>query len=163
MLLPTVCLLFPAGWPLTQCSARRGLGAYCAPSLKTRLCRVFLQGGSTVRLAAGATVHDDDSVGHSTEVDGGGFCLDVALGGNLEVWVAPMTAGRLAVGLFNRSPAAAEIVASWADLGLAATARFDAVDVWSGASAGKALRGRVSANTAHHSLTLLVLTPSAEV
>lgn len=70
-------------------------------------------------------------------------------------------AGRFAVGLFNRSPAAAVITATWADLGLIATAEYDAVDVWSGESAGKRLQGSVSSHTEHHSLTLLILSPSS--
>ena len=69
--------------------------------------------------------------------------------------------GRVAVGLFNRSPAAAVITANWADLGLSTAAEYDAVDVWSGESVGKQLRGSVSSHTEHHSLTLLVLTPSS--
>ena len=119
-------------------------------------------GGSTIRLIAGSRVYDDDSIGHSRSAPSEGFCLDVALGGNLEVWTAPLTGGRLAVGLFNRSPASASIVATWAELGLATTAKFDGIDAWSGASVGKGLHGSVAAQTDHHSLTLLVLTPSAQ-
>jgi hypothetical protein len=70
--------------------------------------------------------------------------------------------GRVAVGLFNRSPAAAVITATWADLGLSATAEYDGVDVWSGESVGKQLRGSVSSHTEHHSLTLLILSPSSQ-
>ena len=126
------------------------------PSLSTT-------GGSTIRPLAGSTVHDDDSIGHSKSVPGDNFCLDVALGGNLEVWMAPLMGGRLAVGLFNRSPASSSIVATWADLGLETSAKFDAIDAWSGASLGKELHGSVAVQTDHHSLTLLVLTPSTQV
>merc|ERR1712216_164261 len=118
-------------------------------------------GGSTIKPVAGSTVHDDDSVGNSKVVDGENYCLDVALGGNLEVWTAPLIEGRVAVGLFNRSPAAAVITATWTDLGLSANAEYDAVDVWGGKSAGKRLQGSISSHTEHHSLTLLILSPSS--
>ena len=52
-----------------------------------------MQGGSTIKPVAGSTVHDDDSVGNSKAVDGEKYCLDVALGGNLEVWTAPLIDG----------------------------------------------------------------------
>jgi hypothetical protein len=49
---------------------------------------------------------------------------------------------------------------SWADLGLAAAEKYDAIDVWSGASAGTGLKCSVSRQTEHHALALLILTPA---
>lgn len=37
-----------------------------------------------------------DGVGNSNVVDGEKYCLDVALGGNLEVWTAPLIDGAVA-------------------------------------------------------------------
>ena len=55
---------------------------------------VWLQGGSTIKPVAGSSVYDDDGVGNSKAVDGEKYCLDVALGGNLEVWTAPLINGK---------------------------------------------------------------------
>jgi alpha-galactosidase len=39
--------------------------------------------------------------------------------GQTEVWMKPMADGTLAVGLFNRGPAAADVAVAWSDLKLA--------------------------------------------
>ena len=51
--------------------------------------------GSTIALTSGVTIIDDDNVGNAKTVPGTGFCLDLTLGGNLEVWTAPLTGGRV--------------------------------------------------------------------
>jgi hypothetical protein len=55
---------------------------------------------------------------------------------DVQVWAAPLALGRVAVTLFNRSPAPDSITASWEVLGLAPSASFDVFDVWAGASRG---------------------------
>ena len=58
--------------------------------------------------------------------------------GQLEVWSRPLSDGTVAVGLFNRGPVAAKVVAKWPDIGVAGSQRVR--DLWQqkdlGASAG---------------------------
>jgi len=55
-----------------------------------------------ITLPRGSQVIDDDSVGGVATADGSEFCLTIVESGWLEVWSAPLTAGRHAVALFNR-------------------------------------------------------------
>lgn len=74
--------------------------------------RATLSWTSRCRLAKGAPFHRKTAarssttinVGGSKEVDCSKYCLDVALGGNLEVWTAPLT--RAIFGRTARSSAA---------------------------------------------------------
>ena len=115
--------------------------------------------GSTLSPRKGVTVIDDDNIGHAKTAPGENFCLDVITASQLEVWVTPLTAGRHAVGLLNRSPVATTITASWTQLGLDPATVRDAHDAWTGKLVGKGLRGRVSAETAGRGLSLLILSP----
>jgi hypothetical protein len=114
--------------------------------------------GSTISPRAGGMVIDDDNVGNSQLYPAESFCLDVALGGNLEVWTAPLTEGRHAVGLLNRSPSVAKITASWNDLGL--TGKYDVQDAWSGETVGVALDTSLAMHTRSQALSLLILSPT---
>ena len=117
--------------------------------------------GGTISPKSGSKILDDDNVGSAKEVNGSTYCLDVALGGNLEVWTAPLTGGRVVVALFNRSPAAANVTATWAMLGLASGSKHDASDLWQkGKIVGSGLTSAVSAMTPSRAVTLLVLTPT---
>lgn len=119
------------------------------------------KGGSPISPHPGSMIIDDDAVGSSHTVGGSRFCLDVALGGNLEAWTAPLSGGRHAVGLLNRSPSKAKIAASWEALGLASGEQFDAIDAWTGDAVGSTLSGEVAVETASRALTLLILSPAA--
>ena len=118
--------------------------------------------GSPISPSAGGSVIDDDNVGNVRHVSGEDYCLDVAEGGNLEVWTAPLSGGRHAVGLLNRSPSSAKISASWDVLGLSTGSKYDAMDAWSGDAVGTALDGTVEAQTASRALSLLILSPAKE-
>jgi alpha-galactosidase len=78
----------------------------------------------------------------------------------LEVWAGPLTDGRWAVSLFNRSPAADTITVSWDMLGQNSAASFAVRDIWAAADVGT-FTGQYSASVAAHSTAFLVLTPSA--
>lgn len=101
------------------------------------------------------TIQNDDLVGNVTL--GGDFCLDLQTLGMLEVWAGPLSGGRIAVVLFNRSPGDDSIVAHWADIGAAPGAAYDVYDVWAGVDRGiftKAYMAAVPARaTAYITLT----------
>lgn len=103
-----------------------------------------------------AGIVGNDNVGGAPTL-GGDFCLDLAAG-LLEVWASPLTGGRYAVALFNRSPADAPITATFASFN--ATGSFDVYDVWAAAAQG-AHTGSYTSTVATLSTTLLVLSPAA--
>lgn len=112
--------------------------------------------GSTISPIASHIV-DDDSIGNAKVRLGSDFCLDLVVGGNLEVWIAPLEGGRYAVGLLNRSPGAARITATWEMLGLNITREFDVLDVHSGKTLGTRVTRSVTVLTPSRGLNLLVL------
>lgn len=129
-------------------------------------------GGGIVTLDAGAalagaavpiqwadtrTVYDDDLVGGVTQ--GGAFCLDIKTAGMLETWVAPLTGGRAAVALLNRSPGADALTVVAADAGWPPGTRFAVRDVWAAADRG-VVNGTYTAHLNASSVALLVLTPA---
>ena len=57
--------------------------------------------------------------------------------GDVEVWTKKLKDGSLAVGLFNRGPAAAKVTAHWSDLGLSGSHRVR--DLWAHAGRGQAV------------------------
>jgi alpha-galactosidase len=79
-------------------------------------------------------VIDDDHVGNATnKVNGSEFCLDVSRVGNIELWYAPMSGGKHAVAIINRSPANQQIIrVKYENLGLSADFCFQIRDVWKG-------------------------------
>ena len=84
----------------------------------------------------------------------------LATAGMLEVWAGPLSGGRLAVALFNRSPGDDAIAVRWADVGLAPGAAVAVRDIW-----GAADLGTFSADFARpvpaHATAYLVLSPAA--
>ena len=110
---------------------------------------------TSVRATDNTTILDDDLVGHVTR--GGDFCLDLTTGGMLEVWQGPLTANRIAVALFNRSPGDDSITISWAALNLQNS--YAVRDVWAAQDLGR-YGADFSLPVAAHSTRLLVLTPA---
>jgi alpha-galactosidase len=76
----------------------------------------------------------------------------VAAAGKTEVWKKPLAGGDVAVGLFNRGPAEAEVSVNWADLGL--SGERSVRDLWEHAAKGKHATG-YSAKVPSHGVVLL--------
>jgi len=74
--------------------------------------------------------------------------------GALEVWAKPLSNGKVAVGLFNRSLEAAPVSVRFADAGAKSSAKVR--DVWAGKDLGTK-QGSYTANVAAHGVVLLVL------
>lgn len=117
--------------------------------------QALLSTGTQIQ-AASNNIIDDDLIGNVTA--SGGFCLDVTTMGMLETWVGPLSGGRFAVVLFNRSPADDTITLNWADMGVAPTAAFAVRDIWAAADRGVRM-GAYSAMVPAHGVAFLVLTP----
>ena len=77
----------------------------------------------------------------------------------LEVWAAPLSGGRIAVVLFNRSPGDDEIVANWADIGAAPGAAYDVYDIWADSDRGSFTNTYTAAVPAR-ATAYLILTPA---
>ena len=108
-------------------------------------------------VAADSTaVPGDNNVGGARQV-GGVHCLDLAAG-QLEVWAGPLTGGRFAVSLFNRSPASAPITATFSTFNASATATYAVRDIWAGKDLGPAT-GSFTATVATEAVSYLILTP----
>ncbi len=100
---------------------------------------------------------DDDLLGNVTV--GGDFCLDLSTMGNLEVWAKPLTGGRIALALLNRSPANDSITANWSDIGAPSASQQYAVrDIWQAADMG-VFSSSYTAPVVAHGVAFLVLTP----
>lgn len=97
---------------------------------------------------------------------GGGeakFCLartpDVR-GGAAEVWAGPLANGDTVVILFNRNmPAAANISATWADLGFSPAATYAVRDLWLHQALAPAT-GAITLPVEYHGVRVLRLTPA---
>jgi len=76
--------------------------------------------------------------------------------GDHEVWEKPLTGGRRAVLLFNRSGKAATIAATWDRLGLPPDLPARARDLWAHRDLGT-MRGSLSATVAPHGVAMFVL------
>jgi len=63
---------------------------------------------------------DQDPAGHQAK--------RISKQGDVEVWARPLSDGSLAVGLFNRGPADADVTVRWSDLGVSKTS--DVRDLW---------------------------------
>ena len=109
---------------------------------------------SPIKVADGSKIRDDDGVGGVTL--GGDFCLDLVSGGGLEVWAGPLVGGRIAISLWNRSPAQAPITARWVDIG--ATGSYAVRDVWAAADVGVHAESYTAPAVAPHGVALLILT-----
>ncbi len=112
---------------------------------------------TTVMAADHTGILDDDLVGGVSV--GGDFCLDLVTGGMLEVWAGPLTGGRIAVALFNRSPGDDTITARWADIGAAAGAAYSVRDIWAAADRGS-FAGSFTSKVPAHSTVYLVMSPA---
>lgn len=77
----------------------------------------------------------------------------------LEVWAAPLSGGRFAVVLFNRSPGEDNITVYWTDIGADPNARLDVFDVWTNTSRS-AYVSNYTAVVPARATVYLVLTPA---
>lgn len=128
-----------------------------AASLVTLNASAAAKGEPTVIQWADTTsLIDDDLLGNVTV--GGAFCLDVVTAGMLETWTAPLTHGRAAAALLNRSPGADSVSVTAADVGWPAGTRFSVRDIWAGADRG-VFTGSYTAAVDATAVALLVLTP----
>lgn len=117
-----------------------------------------LNGSGTAVQATATDIYDDDGVGHVTV--GGDFCLDFSNMGNLEVWAGPLSGGRFALALLNRSPGDDSITVTWDMFGAPTTASFAVRDIWPAADRGT-FTGSYTAAVPSHGVAFLVLTPVA--
>lgn len=139
-------------WPHTRYVA----GGFSWSSPAFRWLANFSTPASPI-VADATDIIDDDLVGNVTV--GGAFCLQLTTGGLLEVWAAPLTGGRVAVALFNRSPSDDAIVVRWADVGLAPGASVNVRDIWQAANVGT-FHADFTRPVKAHATVYLVLTPA---
>lgn len=78
--------------------------------------------------------------------------------GRHEVWMAPLAGGDIAVGLFNKGERAANLTASWADLGLADGVKAAVQDLWARAALGT-VSGSHTAHVLPHDIAMFRLRP----
>jgi alpha-galactosidase len=78
--------------------------------------------------------------------------------GDLEVWARPLTGGRRAVALLNRSGAAANIGVTWEDLNYPAHLPATLRDLWQKTDLGK-FTGNFSASVAPHAVVMVTVSP----
>lgn len=114
--------------------------------------------GAVVALDEGS-IYQNDFVNPPTQGTGGPFCLDLVANGGLETWAAPLTGGRVAVALLNRSPGPDSITVQWADIGLAAGTIAHVSDAWTG-DLGVHMDS-FSMTVASKDVALLTLTPQS--
>jgi len=108
--------------------------------------------------ADGGTILDDDHVGTVEETPAKEWCAEAMAVGNLEVWSGPLTGGRIAVGLLNRSPKEANITVHWAHLALDGDVNLSVLDAWAGQSRGEA-SGSHTQPVAAQDTAVLILGP----
>ena len=75
------------------------------------------------------------------------------------MWVSPLTNGRYAVSLFNRSPSADTITVTASMLDVPASMSFSVYDIWAGAQRGS-FTGQYSAVVQSQAVVYIVLTPA---
>jgi len=78
--------------------------------------------------------------------------------GDQEVWAKQLADGGRAVVLFNRGPAAAEVTASWTDLGYPPHLTAKVRDLWSQKDLGN-LSGNFSAEVPSHGVVMVTIKP----
>lgn len=78
--------------------------------------------------------------------------------GDLEVWARPLTGGRRAVALLNRSKTTQKISVDWETLHYPASLKAGVRDLWQHKSLGVA-RGNFSAEVPSHGVVMVTLTP----
>lgn len=117
--------------------------------------RWLLRAGGAVLAADRAGVVEYDGAG-ARAIPGGDFCLDLTAG-QLETWCGPLTGGRVAVSLLNRSPAPANITVDFKTCNASATNSVR--DVWAAADRGLAT-GSFTALVDTIQAVFVVLTPA---
>jgi len=78
--------------------------------------------------------------------------------GSLEVWTVPLKGGAVSVILFNRSGAAADIVALWTDIGLKHDILAKVRDLWQHKDVGE-FRNSFHATVESHGVVMVKITP----
>ncbi|XP_073002570.1 alpha-galactosidase-like [Typha latifolia] len=78
--------------------------------------------------------------------------------GGLEVWAGPLSSGRVAVVLWNRSSSRGTITANWSDLGLQSSTVADARDLWAHSTISS-IQGSITDTVEPHACKMYVLTP----
>jgi alpha-galactosidase len=76
----------------------------------------------------------------------------IAKSGQVEIWAKDMADGSKAVGLFNRGPEAAQVTATWSDLGLVGRRRVR--DLWRQSDLGE-FEGSFSGTVSRHGVLLV--------
>jgi len=109
--------------------------------------------GTSFRPATESII-DDDNVGNVTHRAASDFCLDVSYAGNLEVWVGPLSHGRHAVAILNRSPSLENFDVDWKEIGVPPARAVR--DVWAGADRGTR-EARYTTKVPAHGVVLLIL------
>ena len=99
---------------------------------------------------------DDDHVGTVKETPAREWCAEAIAVGNLEVWAGPLTGGRFAVGLLNRTPKEANMTVTWPHLGVDPEKKLAVLDAWAGQSRGEAV-GSFTQAVAPQGTAVLVL------
>eukprot|EP00759_Apiculatamorpha_spiralis_P024345 PhF_6_TR27884/c0_g1_i1/m.40831/K07407/E3.2.1.22B, galA, rafA; alpha-galactosidase len=114
--------------------------------------------GTTIEAINSSSIIDDDLVGGATR--GGSYCLDVTTGGMLEVWAGPLTQGRIAVSLWNRSPSMDKVVARWEDIGVVGgvNVTYSVFNVWNKTKEG-VFRGKFEKTLHSREAGYFILTP----
>jgi alpha-galactosidase len=82
----------------------------------------------------------------------------IADGGATEVWMKPLSGVARAVILFNRGSAAAPVVVSWEQIGLAPGVEAQVRDLWAKKDLGK-LKGRFMAKVEPHDVVMIRVQP----
>jgi hypothetical protein len=123
--------------------------------------RAVLFSGSAVHSTNTNGIIDDDNAG--VVKVGGDFCLELSSAGSLEVWAGPLTGGRWAVALFNRSPGPDTIRVDFAslpasDYGVQPATTFDVYNVWADIRT-PSIEDHWSVDVGAHDPALLVLSP----
>ncbi|KAK1584494.1 hypothetical protein Q3G72_033458 [Acer saccharum] len=78
--------------------------------------------------------------------------------GDLEVWGGPLSGGRVAVVLWNRSSSKARVTANWGDIGLNSSTLVNARDLWEH-STKSSIKGQISVDLESHACKMYVLVP----
>jgi hypothetical protein len=118
--------------------------------------RWVLEGGRLRAAAPAGRVVEYDEAGRRAAPSGSAYCLDLAAG-QLETWCGPLTGGRVAVSLFNRSPAPAPITVDFKTCNASNTNTVR--DIWAAADRGSST-GSYTATVASEATAFLVLTPA---
>ncbi|XP_022725468.1 alpha-galactosidase-like [Durio zibethinus] len=82
--------------------------------------------------------------------------------GDLEVWAGPLTNKKVAMVLWNRGSALANITAYWPDIGLKPSTIVDAQDLWAH-STETSVQDQISAEVDSHACKMYTLTPHTTV